>query len=517
MLWRVRFLRWVAAAAMVNALDTGRFPLAAQRTDSLPRPPGVRIVPLPRDSSDRPAETAVAVNPRDPQHVMVAYQQYYDVHPPFAAAGVRRLDVRVAWSADGGESWTIAPGTAPPNYLVSGDPSVTFDLHGHAFLAYIAFDQTGQLWYWSKGASRNGIFVRRSLDGGRTWEVAHTPLVERAVLPDPPFQDKGYILADNNASSPHVGNLYVGWTNYTLDKSEILFSRSTDDGKTWSPPMVISGAPGLPRGSASGAVVGFHATVGRDGTVYAIWPDGQAIVLAVSRDGGRSFEPSRRAFQTTLWALFSTVTDFPGANGLPSIAIDPRASPGRLFVTWGDYRYGDLDILMATSDDGGRTWAQPVRVNDDAKHNGKDQVFSWVAVDPTDGAAYVLFYDRRGDPKNVLPAVTLARSTDGGRTFTNYAWSAAPSDPKQASYGDYIGLAARDGRVYGAWPENAPRPQAATTATTADNRSVGTAMIRIGTADFRSRPRATGGDPRSPDRADGAPQTRGKQSDASNH
>src|SRR5258706_150402 len=44
-----------------------------------------------------------------------------------------------------------------------------------------------------------------------------------------------------------------GWTRYTLEKSEILFARSTDDGKTWSAPITISTDSGLPRGSQPGA------------------------------------------------------------------------------------------------------------------------------------------------------------------------------------------------------------------------------------------------------------------------
>jgi len=460
----------------------------AQAPDTLPHPPGARLTSLPRDAGDAPWETSVAIDPRDPRHVVVAYQQSYPVDAQFSSLGVRRLDVRAAWSANGGETWTIAAGTAPPNYLVSGDPSVVIDRHGHAFLAYIAFDKTGQTWYWAKGASRNGMFVRRSLDGGRTWDAASTALIEYPTATDPPFQDKGYIAADNHATSPHAGNLYIGWTRYTLEKSEMLFSRSTDDGKTWSPPIVISTDPGVPRGSTSGSVVGYHATVARDGTIYATWPDGLGIVLAISRDGGRTFEPSRRVIATTLWALFGTVADFPGANGLPTIAVDSRTSPGKLFLAWGDYRHGDVDILLSSSEDGGRTWTPPVRVNSDPKHNGKEQVLSWMAVDPSDGAVNVLFYDRRGDSLNAVPTVALARSIDGGRTFANYAWSAVPSDARLAQYGDYIGIAAMDGRVYGAWPENAA-PKPVPNNAPAERFPVRPAVIRIGIADFRTVPR----------------------------
>jgi len=119
-------------------------------------------------------------------------------------------------------------------------------------------------------------------------------------------------------------------------------------------------------------------------------------------------------------------------------------------------------------------------VNDDPKHNGKDQVLSWLTVDPSDGTAYVMFYDRRDDPKNELATVTLARSTNGGRTFTDYAWTVTGTDPRQGFYGDYNGLVARNGRVFGAWTESVPSPEGA-----AELPPAPQTVIRIGMADFR--------------------------------
>jgi hypothetical protein len=159
-----------------------------------------------------------------------------------------------------------------------------------------------------------------------------------------------------------------------------------------------------------------------------------------------------------------------------------------LYIVWKDERYGDMDILASTSADGGQTWSEPARVNDDAKSNGKDQVMNMAAVDPTDGSLYVLFYDLRNDPNNKLPTVTLARSTDGGRTFANYAWSSKALEPKKSSLGDYIGLAAHGGRVYAAWTENVPTPpeKLATDDAKWDGISpLGYSAVQIGIADFR--------------------------------
>src|SRR5690348_1431793 len=99
-------------------------------------------------------EPAIAVNAKDPQQLVVAWQ----------------INASVAYSKDGGLSWKIAEGTAPANYRVSGDVSLTYDAAGHAILCYIAFDKLGATNYWAQGATRNGIFIRRSLDGGQTWE-----------------------------------------------------------------------------------------------------------------------------------------------------------------------------------------------------------------------------------------------------------------------------------------------------------------------------------------------------------
>ena len=104
----------------------------------------------------------------------------------------------------------------------------------------------------------------------------------------------------------------------------------------------------------------------------------------------------------------------------------------------------------------------------------------WLAVDPTDGAVYAVFYDRRGDSANVKPIVVLARSTDGARSFTNYAWTDTAFDPRESSFlGDYNGLAALGGRVYGIWPEEAQTP-----ARIENGRRARNTILRIGVAEF---------------------------------
>jgi len=422
----------------------------------LPRPPHVQVITL--TEAGRNTEPSIAVDPNDPRRVVAAYQDI----------------VHAAYSRDAGRTWTAAQGVAPADYKVSGDVSVTFDNAGHAILCYIAFDRLGTTDYWAHNATRNGIFVRRSLDGGASWEADQRVVHAWPTQSGIPFEDKPYIVADNGRG-PLAGNLYIGWTEFTLDSSEILLSRSTDHGLTWSSPLRISTKGGLPRDD-NGSVEGFTGAVGSDGALYVVWADGAHVVFTRSLDGGRSFAPSVPILETA--ASYFKVAAVDRANGFPQIGIDPARD--RLYVSWSDYRHGDVDVFVATSADQGRTWSPAVRVNSDSLHNGRDQFFQWLAVDPADGAANLVFYDRRGDSTNRRSSVVLARSTDGGRSFVNYAWTDSGFDARNEFIGDYTGIAALSGRVYGIWAE----VDSAAAAPAAQPPRARHDVIRIGVADF---------------------------------
>jgi hypothetical protein len=419
-------------------LTAPAFSQTSPASSQLSPPPAARVVKLMTIPGDF-TEPSIAINPNDPHQLVGAFQ----------------VNASVAYSRDAGRTWTLAEGTAPTDYKVSGDVSVVYDHQGHAFLCYIAFDKLGTENYWAHGATRNGIFVRRSLDGGQTWDKDASVVISHPSDPGIPFEDKPYIVADATHSK-YAGNLYIGWTEFTLDKSILLFSRSTDIGKTWSKPIEISTHEGLPRDD-NGAVEGFTGAVAADGTLYVVWCDISGIVLAVSKDGGKSFSRSRTILKTG--PSYFDPTSVGRGNGFPQIAIDPRSN--KLFVTWADFTNGDLDVFSATSTDKGKHWSKPVRVNDDPLHSGHDQFFQWLAVDPVDGSENIIFCDRRADSGNRSYYLTLARSTDGGQTFRNYAWSTQPSDPKDVFMGDYMGITAYGGKVYGIWTRTAtPEEQA---------------------------------------------------------
>jgi hypothetical protein len=402
-------------------------------------------------------EPAIAVNAKDPKQAVVAWQ----------------VPASAAYSHDGGETWKIAEGTAPGMYRVSGDVSLAYDAAGHAILCYIAFDKLGSTNYWARGATRNGIFTRRSLDGGKTWEQdAHT-VISHESTPDIPFEDKPWIVADT--AEPHAGNLYVGWTHFTLAASELMFSRSTDGGITWSSPIKLSSVPGLPRDD-NGALEGFHGVVGPDGVLYTIWDARDGIMMATSHDGGASFSKDRLIIPAG--PGYFGITGVSRSNGFPQIGMDLRGGKhgGKLYVAWSDYSNGDVDVFVASSSDYGKTWSAPVRVNTDPIHNGNDQFFQWMAVDPQSGVVNLIFYDRRTD--NEQTTVTLARSTDGGKTFQNYTWDPDGFNAEGDFLGDYLAITAFGNKVFGAWAH-----QTSAEAKTERGKKTRT-VLRVGTADF---------------------------------
>ena len=463
----MRLLSLLAAGAL-------SLPIAAASQGSLPMAPGAHVVTVSPLGKEEPT---IAVNPKNPSQVVAAFQFPADV----------------AYSQDSGRTFAPSSGTATPEWKGgTGDVVLTFDAHGVAYLCNIGFDSQGSEYYWGHGSGRSAVMVRRSLDGGKTWEPKGVAVNMPPVTANTPFQDQARIFADIGPKSPYVGNLYIGWIEWRLDSSVILFSRSTDGAKTWSPAMRISTQAGLPR-DGNGDVVGFTGTVGSNGTIYATWDRGHEIQFTTSRDGGRTFAPSRSIIETgpPYMGAIPDLGPVFGAMGMPGVGVDPHGAA--IYVSWSDYTNGDIDVFFSRSTNGGRTWSPPMRVNSDPVHNGADQFFQWMAVDPITGAIYLQFYDRRDDPRDRKTGVTLARSTDGGRTFTNYAWTSAAFDGHDVRLGDYMWLTAYDNRVYGVWAEavQAETPGMATSAVpnvVAEQAAQKyLPVIKVGTADFSNR------------------------------
>lgn len=143
---------------------------------------------------------------------------------------------------------------------------------------------------------------------------------------------------------------------------------------------------------------------------------------------------------------------------LPAFAADPAR--GNLYIAWADKRTGDADILFSASRDGGRTWSAPRRVNDDPARNHANQFQPQLAVAPN-GVISVSYFDTHRDTRHRLIDVSLAQSVDGGKTFlpsvrvTSQSWDPALGAPIDSSglqfIGDYQGLAVDNQFAYPFW------------------------------------------------------------------
>lgn len=354
-------------------------------------------------------------------------------------------------SEDSGNTWDGEIGGAGGGN--SGDPSTAIGLNGWYYVGYIH--------------SSGGQGVSYSTDKGNSW----TPVL---VAPAPSgwssLLDKNHMWIDNSMSSPHEGNLYDAWTNFGgSNNNQIEISRSTNKGLSWSSAVNISSAV-----NAGSHNQGVNIHTGPNGEVYAIWAiydgfpqDEKAIGMAKSMDGGATWLPATRVITNIRGIRSSETNKNMRVNAFPSMAVDISDSQNRgaIYVVWtnigtpGINTGSDMDIYMAKSMDGGNTWAEPIRVNQDAPGLGKQHYFPWITCDATNGNLSVIYYDDRNVASNQLE-VFVSTSNDGGASWEDLKVSDVSFTPQPIQgladryFGDYLGIHSHGRWVYPVWTDN---------------------------------------------------------------
>ena len=212
---------------------------------------------------------------------------------------------------------------------------------------------------WAATGERGtDIYLAASADAGRTFgrpALVSGPAGANVSGEQPPR----VVLSPRTGRAPDV---VVVWTSKASSGTRLLSARSDDGGRRFSAPVPLPGsdAPGN-RGWESVAVT-------RGGGVVAAWLDHRETAAHGARHGTQ--DGAARAQLSKLF--FGPVGGGGAGQALTSgvcycckttLATD---ADGRVYVAWRHVYPGNVrDIAFTMSNDGGKTFAAPIRVSDD--------------------------------------------------------------------------------------------------------------------------------------------------------
>ncbi|MGH9177884.1 MAG: exo-alpha-sialidase [Acidimicrobiales bacterium] len=362
-------------------------------------------------------------------------------------------------SGDGGRTWE--PSNPVPKLPEGAEkcyaPEVAFDADGTLYYLFVGLEGAGN--------QPMGAFLSTSADRARTFSEPRRVLgprnyaVRMAMDGD---RDRLHLVWLHAGTDPPLGGFNAG-------PNPIQAAYSDDGGRTFSGPVTVAGAgaervvaPALTLGPSGDVHVAFYDLQDdvRDyqGLEGPTWERTWGIRLATSSDGGRRFgDPIAVDDGIVPDERVILIFTMPA----PSLV----AGDGRICAAWTDARNGDPDALLRCSSDGGGTWGELRRLNDDGAGNGRAQYQPRLGLAP-DGRLDAVFYDRRNDADNVLNQVFYTYSTDGAATFTpNRLLTTDPSTTRVGQrytntsaqglveFGSRMGLLSTDGEAVAAWTD----------------------------------------------------------------
>jgi hypothetical protein len=399
-------------------------------------------------------ETTLAVNPTNPLNIIASANDYQLIT---SSGGTLKETIfsRAHVTFDGGQTWTTYP-INYKNYIATGDPAVTFDANGTAYLSTLGF-------LFSQGpfcCTNPDILVAHSTDGGKTWSTPERVAHGTGTFSSPGiFNDKEYVTAWGK------GNAIVTWTVFNDGKGGItinnpIFAAVTHDGgNTWTTGTEISGSAPFCIGAQGGTACDQDQfsvpTVASDGSIHVAFESlansttgrDQYLVVKVDPTTGKRIAGPYQVAQ-----LIDGITDYPidaegrqtyqdsqfRTNSAGNITADPTNAQ-HLAVVWSDMRNSTLpapsdpyaaktnsDIVVSQSTDGGLTWLTPTVLQASG-----DQFMPWGAYDAS-GKLHIGYFDRSYDPANHQFGFTLASETTAGSlNFTFTQVTTTLSDPTQ--------------------------------------------------------------------------------------
>ncbi len=391
------------------------------------RPKNVKIYEQTSKNTLGPCEPSIFINPKNPQYLVAGSVLDY-VHT----------------SQDGGIHWTTKQ--LRSKYGIWGDPTVVADTNGTFYYFHLS-DPEGTNWKSNHILDR--IVVQKSTDNGTTWNTG-----AGIGLNTPKQQDKQWALINPSNNN----ELYVAWTEFDAynsfnpnNHSRILFSKSTNGSISWSTPIQIGSHEGdcldddlTPEGT----------TLASNGTnIYVSWAFDAKIWFSKSTNNGKSWSKEFPITnQPNGWKY--DIKNITRCNGFPVMGIDLSESKekGTLYLNWSSQlNDNQTDIFISKSTDEGNTWSTPKTIYSDKEF--AHHFFNWMSVDPKTGYIYIVYY-KETKPKSSLIEVHLSVSKNGAQTFSDYLISKAPFNPKGANFfGDYNNINAYNGIIRPIWTQ----------------------------------------------------------------
>ena len=391
------------------------------------RPKNVKIYEQTSKKILGPCEPSIFINPKNPDNIVVGSV----------------LD-NVHISNNGGITWQTKK--LKSKYGVWGDPTVLGDSKGNFYYFHLS-DPEGTNWKSDKMLDR--IVVQKSIDNGQTWSQGIG-----IGLNTPKQQDKQWALIHPIQEN----QIYTAWTEFDAydssnkdDKSRILFSKSIDSGTTWSTPIQIGNQEGncldndfTPEGT----------TLTSDKkNLYISWAFDSKIWFSKSSDNGDSWSKEIViANQPNGWNF--EIKNITRCNGFPVMASDLSTSKykGTIYINWSSQiNEKQTDVFISKSTDEGKTWSIPKTVYSNT--NKEHHFFNWMSVDPITGYVYIIYYKETA-PNSSLIEVHLAISRDGTQTFSDYIISETPFSPKGTNFfGDYNNINVYNSMIRPVWTQ----------------------------------------------------------------
>jgi hypothetical protein len=370
----------------------------------------------------------MAVDPEDPMRIVASTPEF------------RTKQCKLMVTTNGGRNWKILDSTPSP-------PSYPFCFHtsGTAYQTQVAFGRNGTIYYALSGYDNNdltpadahggvyghiSVLLARSDDFGQNWQttVVRSTRGEADLNKAENNRPVTGLAVDTKTGDQDI--VYIGWRRGAAPgvtpapPSQPMLSVSRDGGRTFGEP--ISAADAWAKTKPEPDKYGgsnINLAVDDKGTLYAAFlgattvPNTQAnaVVVAKSTDQGKTFTAAEARGPSRFYLpLIMEWSDTGGEDGTIHILVEDKVGP-----TAGE---SDRDIYYVRSTDGGKTFTEGKRINDDDPQDrepggGHLQVNPNISIAPN-GRLDVSWWDFREDTGGFTNDVYYSYSEDNGTTWS---------------------------------------------------------------------------------------------------